>query len=295
MIKLKTALRACTLAAAAAALTASFTASAQTWGPNPTVATLEATAGPYRVGSSTIARQRDFGGGTVYYPSSTADGPFGVIAVAPGFIETQATNTWLGKLWASHGFVVVTINVLNLFEYPGPRKDELLAALNYVVAQSKVAGTPYFGKVDSSKRAVSGHSMGGGGTLEAVRQDPSLKAAIPLAPWDLQKNFATVRVPTLIVSCETDIIAPNNTHSDTFYANLPATTPKALAEMKGEGHFCTTTSGAKKKPLIGKLTVSWLKRFVDEDTRYTPFLCGAPHEADKASGLTSKFLDNCPY
>lgn len=266
-------------------------------GPMPSTAELEADLGPYAIGSATIARQSNFGGGTVYYPTSGTEGSFGVIVMAPGFIETQSSNTFLGKKWASHGFVVITINVLNIFEYPSVRAGEMKAALAYVVAQAGKSGTPYFGKVDPNRQAVAGHSMGGGGTLEAARDNPQLKAAVPLAPWDLQKNFSTVSVPTMIVSCEKDIIAPNNTHSQAFYASLPATTPKALLDMKGEDHFCpTTNTKASNHRTIGKYSTAWLKRFVDNDTRFSPVLCGADPVTDPSTGaFVASYRANCPY
>lgn len=266
-------------------------------GPVPTTAELEADLGPYAIGSATIARQTGFGGGTVYFPTTQAEGPFGLIVVAPGFIETQASTTFLGKKWASHGFVVVTINVLNIFEYPTPRARELKAALAHVVAQAGKSGTPYFGKVDPNRQAVAGHSMGGGGTLEAARDNPQLKAAVPLAPWNLQKSFSTVSVPTLIVSCEKDVIAPNDTHSQTFYASLPATTPKALLDIKGADHMCpTTATKASNRRTIGKYSTAWLKRFVDEDTRFSPVLCGSDPVNDASTGaFVASYRANCPY
>ena len=55
--------------------------------------------------------------------------------------------------------------------------------------------------------AVIGHSMGGGGTLEASRTRPSLQAAIPLTPWNTTKSFSGNKVPTLVVGAERDTIA----------------------------------------------------------------------------------------
>lgn len=266
-------------------------------GPNPTAASLEATAGPYAVKTSKVASQSNFGGGTVYFPDSN-EGPFGVIAIAPGFTEGQSVNSWWGNRLASHGFVVITASMKNVLQYPTPRAKELVAALNYVVAQSQTSGSPYFGKVDPARRGVMGHSMGGGGTLEVVRDDPTIKAAIPLAPWDLSKVFTQVTTPTLIVACEKDAIAPVNTHASTFYDSLSASLDKAFLELKGADHFCTNTSTtAARKTVLGKYGVAWMKRFIDSDTRYAPFLCGATHEAylSASSSVISRYKSSCPY
>ncbi|WP_257823743.1 hypothetical protein [Rhizobacter sp. J219] len=42
--------------------------------------------------------------------------------------------------------------------------------------------------------------------------------------------------------------------------------------------------------------ISWFKRFVDNDTRYSPFLCGAPHQQQVANTLRiAAARNNCPY
>ncbi|HLU95563.1 MAG TPA: alpha/beta hydrolase, partial [Thermobifida alba] len=44
---------------------------------------------------------------------------------------------------------------------------------------------------------------------------------------------------------------------------------------------------------IGMYSVAWLKRFVDEDTRYTQFLCPGPR-----TGLLSdveEYRSTCPF
>ena len=44
-------------------------------------------------------------------------------------------------------------------------------------------------RIDASRLAVAGHSMGGGGSLEAALDRPSLQAAVPLAPWNATKSW----------------------------------------------------------------------------------------------------------
>ena len=42
--------------------------------------------------------------------------------------------------------------------------------------------------------------------------------------------------------------------------------------------------------------ISWFKRFMDNDTRYSPFLCGSQHQADLGLfGPFSDYRENCPY
>ena len=264
-------------------------------GPDPTVSSLEASAGPFAVATTTVASGSGFGGGTIYYPTNTTEGPFAAIVVAPGFTETQSNVNWWGPRLASHGFVVITINTNSTSDQPASRATQMIAALNRVVTLSQTSGNPIFGKVDPNRRGVMGHSMGGGGTLIAARDNPSLKAAIPFAPWNSSTtNFSGIQVPTMIIACENDSIAQVSSHASPFYNSLTDAIKKAFLEIAGGSHSCAN-SGNSNTRILGKYGVSWMKRFMDEDTRYSPFLCGAPHQTDLSGSTISEYRDNCPY
>ncbi|HEX5357960.1 MAG TPA: alpha/beta hydrolase [Aquabacterium sp.] len=267
-------------------------------GPDPSTAMLEASSGPYTVASEKISSPVNYGGGTVYFPTATGDGPFGVVAFSPGFVNTEAANKWWGPALASHGFVVVMINTLTPFDLPGLRGRQLLAALKDIIARSQDKASAYFGRIDINRRAVMGHSMGGGGTLSASVSDPSLKAAIPLAPWSANTDWSKDSVPTLVIAGQNDVVAPPSTMASVFYNNLPGNLSKAYMEMKAADHFFPNNLGpTAMKPVMSKYAVSWLKRFLDEDRRYSQFLCGALHDADLNATNTqiSTYKETCPY
>jgi predicted dienelactone hydrolase len=278
---------------AAAVLFASVASAQYQKGPDPTVAGLERD-GTFAIRTTTVSRlsASGFGGGTIYYPTTT--GSYGVVAVSPGFTAYQSSISWIGSRLASHGFVVITIDTNTTSDQPDSRARQLKAALDKVVSLSSSRTNVLYGKVDSSRLAVAGHSMGGGGSLAAARDYPTLKAAVPLAPWHTTKNFSTVRVPTLIIGGENDTVAAVASHSIPFYTSLPSTTPKGYLELNAEDHFFPQDSG--EYGLVGKYMISWFKRFVDSDTRYSPFLCGAPHQTQVANTLrVSDSRTNCPY
>ncbi|HET7791964.1 MAG TPA: dienelactone hydrolase family protein [Rhizobacter sp.] len=277
-----------------AAMAVSALASAQYQkGPDPTVSALERT-GSFATRTTTVSRTSasGFGGGTIYYP--TASGTYGAIAISPGFTAYQSSISWMGTRLASHGFVVITIDTITTSDQPDSRGRQLKAALDKVVSLSRTSSSPIYNKVDASRLAVAGHSMGGGGTLAAARDNPSLKAAVPLAPWHTTKTWSRNTVPTLIIGGSADTVAGVATHSIPFYTSLPSSTDKAYMELSGASHFFPQVSSYY--PLVGRYMISWFKRFVDDDTRYSPFLCGAQHQADL--GLFSDISDyreNCPY
>lgn len=265
-------------------------------GPAPTAALLEAGTGPFTYASTEVSQfsASGYGGGTIYHPTNVA-GPFAAIAISPGYTGTKSTMSWWGERLASHGFVVITIDTNSIYDQPYERAPQLMAALRQLVTFGNTSSHPIYRKVDPNRLGVMGHSMGGGGTLIAARDNPTLKAAIPLAPWNTSSDFSGVRVPTLVVACESDSVAPVASHASPFYNSIPAsTTKKAFMEMNNGDHFCVMT-GNDYTRIMGKYGVAWMKRFMDNDTRYSPFLCGAPHQADLSNIQISEYRENCPY
>ncbi|MDX8028587.1 dienelactone hydrolase family protein [Lentzea sp. BCCO 10_0856] len=246
-------------------------------GPVPTAASVEASRGTFAVTSAAVARQSNFGGGTVYTPTSGLT--FGAVAVSPGFTATQSSVAHFGPRLASYGFVVITINTLSGFDDPDSRGRQLLAALDYVVRTNP--------RVDASRLAVMGHSMGGGGALRAAATRPALQASIPMAGWHTTKSWPTVAVPTMVLGGQNDPTAPNSQHSTPFYNSMTAAPDKAFLELRGGDHSAPRSDNVT----VRKYTLSWLKRFVDDDLRYDQFLCPAP----VANTLISAYRDTCPH
>jgi len=244
-------------------------------GANPTEATAS-TAGPYHVMrySSGIVDSPSYGDYDVDYPAD-ATPPFAGVAVIPGFIEGRsAVGNW-GPFLASHGFVVITIDPNTNLDVPSTRATALWAAVGSLKDENTRAGSPLVGKMDVTRFAVMGHSMGGGGTLEATNtHSAELKAAVPLAPWDTTAAFGLITAPTLIFAGEKDTVAPPAQHAMAFYNGIPASTTKAYAEVTGGDHYAAddpTTSAT-----VALLGLSWLKVHVEGDTRYRPFIKTRP-------------------
>ncbi|MEI7029807.1 alpha/beta hydrolase [Streptomyces pratensis] len=253
-------------------------------GPAPTEASIEASRGPYATSRTSVSSlvASGFGGGTIHYPTSTADGTFGAVVVSPGFTAYESSIAWLGPRLASQGFVVFTIDTLTTVDQPASRGRQLLAALDYLTERSSVRN-----RVDAARLGVMGHSMGGGGSLEAAKSRTSLKAAIPLTGWNLDKTWPELRTPTLLVGADGDTVAPVSSHSEPFYESLPRSLDKAYLELRGASHFTPNTSDTT----IAKYSISWLKRFIDDDTRYEQFLCPIP----RPSLTIAEYRGTCPH
>jgi dienelactone hydrolase len=267
---------------AAGGVAAATPAAADQHGPAPTKAGVERN-GPYQVDTYQATNVRGFANGTIYAPRSTTE-RFGVVSIVPGFVSSWSQMAWMGTRLASHGFIVIGVNTNSAFDGPTERSRQQWAAIQNVLADSRVSS-----RLDRNRLAVAGWSMGGGGTLESAAAHPEVRAAIPMAPWDLiNKNFSGVRSPTLIVGADGDIVAPNAEHSIPFYQTVAAG-EKALAIVNGDDHFLPTHETATQS----RLYVSWLKRYVDDDTRYTQFLCPGP-SVGGLFGEVDEYRSTCP-
>src|SRR4029453_4457616 len=146
------------------------------------------------------------------------------------------------------------------FDQPPSRATQLMAALRYLTNNSN---STVRARVDASRLGVAGHSMGGGGTLMAARDNPSLQAAVPMTPWSQTKSFSTGGGPTIFCGGKNDTVAPVSSPSIPFYTSLPSTLDKAYAELNGASHFAPNSTNTP----IGRYAVSWAKRYMHHHTR----------------------------
>ncbi|GAA4899457.1 alpha/beta hydrolase family protein [Streptomonospora salina] len=259
-------------------------AHAEEIGPDPSEDSIEARTGPFDTDEEDVSSLvSGFGGGTIYYPEDDSR-TYGGVVVAPGYTASSTSMSWLGTRLASQGFVVFTIDTNTRYDQPGSRGRQIGDALDYLADDSDVEDI-----VDGSRMAAMGHSMGGGGTLEIADDRPELKAAIPLAPWNVDKTWGSVDVPTMIVGAEDDSVARVSTHSIPFYESLPSSPGKAYLELDGASHFAPNMSNTT----IAKYSISWLKLYVDEDQRYAQFLCPAPEAGGLGADLSDSRETHC--
>ncbi|MEV4300694.1 poly(ethylene terephthalate) hydrolase family protein [Microbispora rosea] len=252
-------------------------------GPNPTVASVAATRGTFATAQTSVPAGNGFGGGVIYYPTDTSQGTFGGVAIVPGYSALFADEeAWMGPWLASFGFVVIGIETNSRTDSADARGTQLLAALDYLTQRSPVRD-----RVDPNRLSVVGHSAGGAGVLSALLRRPSLKAGVGLAPGSPVGNYDLYddRVPTMFISGQRDTTVTRS-YLNGLYGTLPATTPSAWVEITGVDHLFATRANTTEMRVL----IPWLKIWVDDDTRYTRFLCPL---AD-STGI-SMYRDTCPY
>ena len=144
--------------------------------------------GPFSVstlkeGVDDIRNGPDYNGATIYYPTN-ATPPFAGIAIIPGYCGVETDIQEWGPFYASHGIVAITLGTNDpCADWPAARATALLDAIVTVKEENSRANSPLLGDIDVNRFAVSGWSMGGGGSQLAASIDPSLKAVVGLCPW----------------------------------------------------------------------------------------------------------------
>ncbi|GAA1968073.1 lectin [Catenulispora subtropica] len=251
-------------------------------GPDPTVASVAATSGPFATAQLSVPPGNGFNGGMIYYPTDTSLGTWGAVAIVPGYTALFANEeAWMGPWLASFGFVVIGVETNSRTDYDVARGTQLLAALDYLTQQSPVRS-----RVDPNRLGVIGHSMGGGGVVYATEHRPALKAAVALAPFSPSQTMATDSVPTMVMGGQNDtVVTPS--YLSGLYATMPAATQSDFLQIAGADHVYYTHPNSVEMRIL----IPWIKTFIDDDTRYTQFLC--PGLADPTG--VSIYQSKCPY
>lgn len=216
--------------------------------------------GPHPTAETAVSPGHGFNGGTIYYPTGTSQGPWGAVAIVPGYTALFADEgAWMGPWLASFGFVVIGIETNSRDDRDVARGTQLLAGLDYLTERSPVRD-----RVDPARQAVIGHSMGGGGAINAALRRPSLNAAVALVPYSPSQDLATLQVPMMIIGGLDDpTVTP--AYLDCLYATMPAATPSRYVQLPDADHgFFTRANDPQMRILI-----PWLKVFVDENPGYT--------------------------
>ena len=243
--------------------------------------------GPYSVatlkeGVDDIRNGPDYQGATIYYPTN-ATPPFAGIAIVPGYCGVETDIQEWGPFYASHGIVAITLGTNDpCADWPAARAVALLDAIVTVKEENTRINSPLQGSIDVNRFAVSGWSMGGGGSQLAASLDPSLKAVIGLCPWlDLngfQPSDLIHDVPVLIFTGQNDDIANSAEYGFMHYEGTPSTTDKLYFEIENGGHDAANGPSSAVGD-AGIYALSWLKTYLLDDPCYCEFLLENPTTA----------------
>jgi dienelactone hydrolase len=210
--------------------------------------------------------------GTVYYPTD-GNPPYASVAIVPGFTAYQDSIAGWGPFLASHGVAVITIDTITPADLPPVREAALMDALETMKAENTRSGGPLSGKLDISRQGVMGWSMGGGGTLLAANDNPTLKSAISLAGWNPLGEYTNNKVPSLMFASLGDPLAGGQ--SQGFYDSIPDSTPKMMIEWPGFDHSVANDPTGMSGE-VGRFGLSWQEVYLKGNECYRKYLKETP-------------------
>lgn len=255
---------------------------------DPTTTSISSVVGPEKVHKTRVlpSSVKGFGGGTIFYPTNTQGKTVGAVVLTPGFTSKKDDLSWYGPALAFRGFIVFGIDTLDPADFPDARTTELVAAVDFLKKDKELAQ-----RLDPTRVAVAGYSMGGGAALKAATNDPEISAVLAYAPFYIKDDgsstslpVGSITSPTLIVTGEKDDVAPAKLFGRSFYDGLAKGTPRQYVQLKGADH----DTPEHKNTDILSTSVAFLKTFVDKDERYAKFIFPAPQRPSLTTSLSAR-------
>ena len=179
---------------------------------------------------------------------------------------------------AAHGFFLLD-DKQSTFEVP-PEVEAQRAAIGWAIEQADKQGGPYFGKLDTSRIAIAGHSLGSVSTFGNLG-DTRIKTSIHMAggvtgnPQGVDESWLQdLHVPAMFLVGDRDSNGLQRVKDD--YANAPTTIPVFFGLLAGVSHTdeFTQPNGGR----WGRILISWLRWQLADDPSFAKAFEGASCE-----------------
>jgi fermentation-respiration switch protein FrsA (DUF1100 family) len=201
----------------------------------------------------------------VWYPATTAGGPWPVVVFAHGFEVGPDPYVALCEAWAAAGYVVAAPEFpLTDAEVAGDYLDESDIDnqpddVRFVFASLLAPDSPLAGLVDAGRLAVAGHSDGGVTALAVAGAPlPGLRGVIALSAAPAYEG-AVDSPPLLVVQGDDDDIDP---YENGVAVYEQASAPRFLLTLLGGGHLPPFLDGSDYLDAVDRVAVDFLDRYV---------------------------------
>ena len=179
---------------------------------------------------------------------------------------------------AAHGFFLLD-DKQSTFEVP-PEVEAQRAAIGWAIEQADKQGGPYFGKLDTSRIAIAGHSLGSVSTFGNL-SDMRIKTSIHMAggvtgnPQGVDETWLQdLHVPAMFLVGDRDSNGLQRVKDD--YAQAPTSIPVFFGLLAGVSHTdeFTQPNGGR----WGRILISWLRWQLADDPSFAKAFEGASCE-----------------
>jgi hypothetical protein len=189
---------------------------------------------------------------------------------------------------AAHGFFLLD-DKQSSFE-SAPEVEAQRAAIGWAIAQAEQQGGPYYGKLDTKRIAIAGHSLGSVSSFGNVK-DPRIKTSIHMAgglvgnPEGVDESWiGGMHVPAAFLCGDRDSNGLPRVKSD--FAAAPKTVPLFFGLLAGVGH-----TDEFSKPLggrWGRIVIAWLRWQLADDASFAKAFTGPDCEFCKGDWSAMK-------
>jgi hypothetical protein len=187
-----------------------------------------------------------------------------VITWGNGTGTTPPTYRGLLTLYASHGFIVIASNSMNVGQGTPP---PMLDGVTWVLEQDTTMGSALFGHVDRDRIGATGHSQGAFAASSAG-SDARIKT---IAPIETLGARGTLHGPALGLCGEMDTTVPCSGNLSSFMRI--SNQPVMYAELKGADHTNWIFSANGTNP-FWVITNAWFRVHLMNDTALRPMFYG---------------------
>jgi predicted dienelactone hydrolase len=183
----------------------------------------------------------------IYYPAisagtntAIADGAFPLIVFAHGFLMSYTSYENISDFFVPKGYIVAFCNTENT-PFPSHTNyglDLKFIAERLVNALNESAGSFWQNKF-SGKKAVMGHSMGGGASMIAASGNSIFDLVVGLAPAEngsAETSAASISAPLLIFAGSEDIITAPAAQNYPIYNAAVNSSCRTYINITGGGH-----------------------------------------------------------
>ncbi len=269
--------------------------------------------GPYLAGWRQVTITRPSGTAftaRLFYPGQTAGpnaaldaggSPYPAVSFGHGFFQAVSTYQSTLEHLATHGYIVIaTDSEGGLAPSHANLATDLSLSLTYLEQQHAAAGSFLYGRVNTARTAVGGHSMGGGAAILAAASDARIDAVFGLAAADTNPSsiagIANVRVPVRLIAGSSETIVSATGTTQPMYAN--ARSPRQYPLLAGGYHCgfqdssfpigCDTGTMSRGDQLAWtrRLLTEWCNLYLRGDEASWPWVWGASATGESRITLT---------
>ena len=234
----------------------------------PTVGSNFAGTGPFAVTVQTESAN------TYYSPTNLGSNgctSHPVILWGNGTFTSVSVYDALLRHLASHGFIVAAANTSN-----AGSGSEMLQGLTQLSQWNGQSGNRFFQRVDTANVGSTGHSQGGGGAINAAKNQ-GVKTTAPLEPWSGDQVGLQDSDTALFFAGQSDTVVAASSVRDRYNG---VTIAAGYAELAGASHFIPIGDGGAFR---GPLT-AWMRwQLMGDTTAGGQFVGPSPGLANNAT------------